>query len=106
MTHQVEAFFDPVISTVSYVVYEAAGSACAVIDPVLDFDLRSGRTGCTVAEQLAANVHSAITPASDAWIVNASQPLHQDHARIHVCSPAGIDYLRIRNMPNGYNAAH
>src|SRR5512147_3051881 len=40
----VEGFFDPKTSTVTYLVHEGAGSACAVIDPTLDFDLRSGRS--------------------------------------------------------------
>lgn len=38
----VEAFFDPATATFSYVVYEARGSACAIVDAVLDYDHRSG----------------------------------------------------------------
>jgi glyoxylase-like metal-dependent hydrolase (beta-lactamase superfamily II) len=41
---QVQGFFDPATFTVSYVVFEAVGGECAVIDSVLDFDPKSGRT--------------------------------------------------------------
>ena len=40
----VEAFHDRATGTVSYVVHAGPGTPCAVIDPVLDFDLKSGRT--------------------------------------------------------------
>lgn len=43
----VEGFFDPTTSTVTYLVHAGPGTECAVIDPVLDFDPRSGRTGET-----------------------------------------------------------
>jgi glyoxylase-like metal-dependent hydrolase (beta-lactamase superfamily II) len=48
----VEPFFDPATSTFSYVVYEADGGDCAVIDAVLDYDLRSGRTSTGGAERI------------------------------------------------------
>lgn len=35
---QVRGFFDPGTWTVTYVVFEKAGSACAIIDSVLDYD--------------------------------------------------------------------
>ncbi|MBX6368480.1 MAG: MBL fold metallo-hydrolase [Rhodospirillales bacterium] len=41
----VEGFFDRTTSTLTYLVHAGAGTECVVIDPVLDFDLRSGRTG-------------------------------------------------------------
>jgi len=34
----IEAFLDPASSTYSYVVYEADGGQCAIVDPVLDSD--------------------------------------------------------------------
>lgn len=40
----VKGFFDSVTSTVTYVVYEKRGTACAVIDSVLDYEPNSGRT--------------------------------------------------------------
>ncbi|MGB3556167.1 MAG: MBL fold metallo-hydrolase [Jannaschia sp.] len=47
---QVEGFFDPGTNTISYLVSD--GTTCAVIDPVLDFDMASGRTGSTAADRL------------------------------------------------------
>jgi glyoxylase-like metal-dependent hydrolase (beta-lactamase superfamily II) len=41
----VEGFYDPKTSTVTYLVHQEAGGVCAVVDPTLDYDLRSGRTG-------------------------------------------------------------
>lgn len=40
----VHGIFDPATWTVTYVVYEKPGSACAIIDSVLDYDPKSGRT--------------------------------------------------------------
>jgi glyoxylase-like metal-dependent hydrolase (beta-lactamase superfamily II) len=40
----VESFFDKQTYTVTYVVADTAANACAIIDPVLDFDHASGRT--------------------------------------------------------------
>ncbi|RYF70275.1 MAG: MBL fold metallo-hydrolase, partial [Comamonadaceae bacterium] len=40
----IQGFFDPATWTVSYVVWEHATRHAAVIDAVLDFDFKSGRT--------------------------------------------------------------
>ena len=40
-----QAFFDPGTWTVSYVVWDHASRRAAVIDPVLDYDFKSGHTG-------------------------------------------------------------
>ena len=40
----VHGIFDQTTWTVTYVVYEKEGSACAIIDSVLDYDPKSGRT--------------------------------------------------------------
>ena len=50
MTPQIQAFHDAVTGTVTYVVYEAEGGACAVIDSVLDYDPKSGRTATRSAD--------------------------------------------------------
>lgn len=39
----VKAFFDPSTSSVQYVVSDPATRRCAIIDPVYDFDEKSGR---------------------------------------------------------------
>ena len=44
MNPQVHAFLDSDSETFSYVVYDHDGGHAAVIDPVLDFDSKSGRT--------------------------------------------------------------
>ena len=46
---QVKAFFDEATFTVSYVVRDPGSRACAVIDSVLDFDPKSGRTSTASA---------------------------------------------------------
>ncbi len=44
MTTDVESFFDPRTFTLTHLVADPASGVCAVIDPVLDFDVASGRT--------------------------------------------------------------
>ena len=56
MTPQIHAFFDPATATVTYVVYEGEGGACAVIDSVLDYDPKAGRTTTTSADKVIAFV--------------------------------------------------
>ncbi len=55
---QVQAFFDPATSTITYVLFERDGSACAVIDPVLDYDPKSGRTATASADRVIAFVQA------------------------------------------------
>lgn len=52
----IEAFLDPASSTYSYVVYEADGNQCAIVDPVLDYDPAAGRTATTQADKIVAFV--------------------------------------------------
>ncbi|NLD55680.1 MAG: MBL fold metallo-hydrolase [Burkholderiaceae bacterium] len=52
MKPSVEAFFDKATWTISYVVYDRPGGTCAVIDSVLDYDPKSGRTRTTSADRL------------------------------------------------------
>ncbi|MDJ0788184.1 MAG: MBL fold metallo-hydrolase [Myxococcota bacterium] len=49
----VEGFFDPQTSTLTYLVYDADARVGVVIDPVLDFDMASGRTGTRSADAVA-----------------------------------------------------
>lgn len=69
----VEAFFHADTGTFSYVVHHA-GSA-VVIDPVLDYDAASARTGTTSADQIAAFVQDR--QLSVAWILETHA--HADH---------------------------
>ncbi|MBO9644158.1 MAG: MBL fold metallo-hydrolase [Pseudacidovorax sp.] len=49
---RVQAFFDPATFTISYVLYEREGGACAIVDSVLDYDPKSGRTATHSADRL------------------------------------------------------
>ena len=71
----VKGFFDPVTWTVSYVVYEKPGAACAIVDSVLDYDPKSGRTRTTSADQLMAFVQE--NQLQVAWILETHA--HADH---------------------------
>ena len=75
MTPTVKSFFDPATWTVSYVVYEKEGSACAIIDSVLDYDPKSGRTRHTSASQLVTFVQEKNLRV--AWILETHA--HADH---------------------------
>lgn len=45
-------FFDPATATATHVVYDQPGGHAAIIDPVLDYDAKSGRTSSRNARQL------------------------------------------------------
>lgn len=75
MTPIVASFFDPDTWTVSHVVHEKEGDACAIVDAVLDYDARSGRTRTTSADKLAAFVHE--NKLRVAWILETHA--HADH---------------------------
>ena len=51
---EVTAFFDRCTSSLQYVVTDLATSACAVVDPVLDFDEKSGATTTRSADAILA----------------------------------------------------
>jgi glyoxylase-like metal-dependent hydrolase (beta-lactamase superfamily II) len=75
MAPLVEPFYDPATSTVSYVVHGGAGSACAVVDPVRDFDQRSGRTATAQADRILAYIGAhRLVPA---WLLETH--VHADH---------------------------
>ena len=60
----VHAVFDPQSHTISYVVACPDTKTCAIIDPVLDFDMASGRTGQDSAKKLIAIIEdNALEPA-------------------------------------------
>lgn len=52
----VQAFFDDKTWTVSYVIADNATKCAAIVDPVLDFDFKSGRTSTVQANKLLAYV--------------------------------------------------
>jgi glyoxylase-like metal-dependent hydrolase (beta-lactamase superfamily II) len=72
---QVHGIFDPVNWTVTYVVFEKPGSACAIIDSVLDYDPKSGRTSHQSADkaiEFVKNNHLKVE-----WILETHA--HADH---------------------------
>lgn len=71
----VEAFYDPDTGTVSYVVADEVTAQAAVIDPVLDLDLRSGRTRTASADRLLAFVRARQLRVG--WILETHA--HADH---------------------------
>ncbi len=75
MSPRVKAFFDEATFTISYVVAEPDGSHCAIIDPVLDYDPKSGRTGTASADALVAHVRDADLTVD--WILETHP--HADH---------------------------
>lgn len=75
MNAAIESFFDPATWTVSYVAYEKEGSACAIIDSVLDYDAKSGRTRTTSADKLAEFVQQKKLRVD--WILETHA--HADH---------------------------
>ncbi len=72
---QVEGFFDPATWTVSYLVLDRATRQCAIIDSVLDYDPKSGRTDTASADRLIARVREL--DAQVQWILETH--VHADH---------------------------
>ena len=54
----VQPFFDSATSTFTYVVHAGDGTACAVVDSVLDFDPKSGHTSTACADRVVAFVNA------------------------------------------------
>ncbi|MDZ4354866.1 MAG: MBL fold metallo-hydrolase, partial [Variovorax sp.] len=75
MSPQVHGLFDPATWTVTYVVHNGPGSACAIIDPVLDYDPKAGRTGHASADQVIAYVRAQNLQVE--WILETHA--HADH---------------------------
>jgi len=71
----VQGLFDPATWTVTYVVYEKEGSACAIIDSVLDYDPKSGRTSSESADRVIAFVREKKLQVQ--WILETHA--HADH---------------------------
>jgi len=72
---QVEPFLDPDTETYSYVVYDHEGGRAAVIDPVLDYDPKSGRTSTEGVRRLVDFVADKNLTVD--WILETHA--HADH---------------------------
>ena len=68
MKAQVQPFFHAGSNTFSYVVSDPNSGQAAIIDPVLDFDAASARTGTTSAQAIShrkwMKCSARVTPAS------------------------------------------
>ena len=71
----VKGFFDPATWTVTYVVYEKPGAECAIIDSVLDYDPKSGRTRTGSADRVIEFVNAENLKVQ--WILETHA--HADH---------------------------
>ena len=71
----IKAFFDPDTFTVSYLVSDSASKSTAIIDPVLDYDPKSGRTSTKSADQIIAYARAEGLKVE--WILETH--VHADH---------------------------
>jgi glyoxylase-like metal-dependent hydrolase (beta-lactamase superfamily II) len=71
----VKAFYDPRTFSVQYVVSDPRTKACAIIDPVLDFDEKAGATATTSADAILTYVASEGLRIE--WILDTHP--HADH---------------------------
>ncbi len=75
MTPEVKAFFDEPTNTVSYVVKDPNSQSCAILDSVLDFDPKSGRTSTASADDIISYVKE--NDLTVEWILETHA--HADH---------------------------
>lgn len=78
-----QAFFDPETWTVTYVVSDNQSGHAAIIDPVLNYDFKSGRTSTTSADRVRA--YLADKQLHVDWILETHA--HADHL-------SGAHYLK------------
>jgi len=71
----VEPFFDPATFTASFVVHDPQTRRAAIIDPVLDFTTRNGRTSTRSADAMLAHVEAAGLTID--WLLETHA--HADH---------------------------
>ena len=75
MEPQVTGFWDPATFGIQYVVADLATGRCAIVDPILDFDPKSGSTGTASADRLLDHVRTC--GLSVEWILDTHP--HADH---------------------------
>lgn len=72
---QVQGFFDVATCTVTYVVFDHPGGQCAIVDPVLDYDPKAGRTRTASASKVIDFVRAQQLTVQ--WILETHA--HADH---------------------------
>jgi glyoxylase-like metal-dependent hydrolase (beta-lactamase superfamily II) len=75
MTPFIESFFDEGTSSFTYLVADLVGRRAAIIDPVLDFDIRSARITTTSADRVLARLREHDCTLD--WILETHA--HADH---------------------------
>lgn len=75
MNTNVESFFDPDTFTLTHLVWDPASMRCAVIDPVMDYDPKSGRTSTASADKLITHIRA--NGFSVEWVLETH--VHADH---------------------------
>lgn len=75
MSPHVTAFFDEATNTITYLLREPEGRACAIVDSVLDFDYASGRTDTRSADAVIAQIEAQDLDLQ--WILETH--VHADH---------------------------
>lgn len=75
MQSTIQPFFDPATWTVTYVVHQEGRPECAIVDSVLDYDPKSGRTSTTSADKIIAYVREHALHVE--WILETHA--HADH---------------------------
>lgn len=75
MSPRIKAFFHEPTFTVSYVVADSQGQSCCVIDSVLDYDGKSGRTSTHAVDEIIAYIREAKMSLN--WILETH--VHADH---------------------------
>jgi glyoxylase-like metal-dependent hydrolase (beta-lactamase superfamily II) len=84
-TPQIRAFFDEPTNTVSYLLYDPASRRAAVIDPVLDFDNRTGSATTRSAD--AVLQAAAADRLTIDWVLETHA--HADHL-------SGAPYIKLK----------
>jgi len=74
-TMHIESFFDPATSTFSHILADLPARQCALIDSVLDYDPKSGRTSTASADRLVARVKELGLKVQ--WLLETH--VHADH---------------------------
>ena len=75
MKPNIETFFEPVTRTVTHVIFDDVGGSCAIIDPVLDYDAKSGRTSTQFTDQIIQFIKKLKLDVE--WILETHA--HADH---------------------------
>ena len=101
----VTAFFDEATNTVTYVVADPASSACVVIDPVLDYDIASGRTATDSVDAVVGFIKQHDLTLE--WVLETH--VHADHltaapilkSQLKAKTAVGSDIAAVQNVFKG-----